>query len=365
METGIEVDFLPVGEGEHSGDAICVRWGVPGDYKVMVYDGGTEASGKALVEHIKKYYGTTHVDYVVNSHPDRDHASGLAVVLKELSVGEVWMHRPWSHSEAIRHYFADQRMTDASLSGRLQRKMGAAYKVDQLAEEKGVPIYEPFVGAEIGIFHVLSPTKDRYIDELLPAFEKSPELKEKTFVESLESIFDSITGAIKKAINYVAEQWSEEHLPETVETSAENESSVVLHASVQGRGFVLTGDAGIQSLRKASESASFMGINVASTLHFAQIPHHGGRHNVSTETLDLFFGSRNAAQDVVPTRVAFVSASKEAPTHPKKRVVNAFVRRGYIVNATKGSTVSYGIGMPARDGWTSAPRLAFSDQVEE
>ena len=53
----------------------------------MVVDGGTKESGKKIVEHIKIYYGTTHVDYVVNTHPDQDPASGLSVGMEELTVG--------------------------------------------------------------------------------------------------------------------------------------------------------------------------------------------------------------------------------------------------------------------------------------
>ena len=52
-----------------------------------------------LVDHIKEHYGTTHVDYVVSAHPDADHASGLEVVLEELTVGEVWVHCPWEYAQ--------------------------------------------------------------------------------------------------------------------------------------------------------------------------------------------------------------------------------------------------------------------------
>lgn len=86
---GYEVDFLPVGNGQKSGDAIAARWGIEGNYKVIVIDGGTKESGQLLVDHIKKYYKTDHVDYVVNTHPDMDHASGLSIVLEQLSVGEI------------------------------------------------------------------------------------------------------------------------------------------------------------------------------------------------------------------------------------------------------------------------------------
>src|SRR5438105_4350699 len=102
---GYEVDFLPVGDGERSGDAIALRFGnLSGsrlEQTVMVIDGGYVESGEALVEHIKEYYKTDDVDIVVSTHPDADHAAGLAVVLEQLRVRVLWMHRPWNHTEDI------------------------------------------------------------------------------------------------------------------------------------------------------------------------------------------------------------------------------------------------------------------------
>jgi hypothetical protein len=61
-----EVDFMAVGDGEKSGDAIALRFGnlvgPRSEQKVFVIDGGTKESGEKLVEHIQKYYGTTRVD---------------------------------------------------------------------------------------------------------------------------------------------------------------------------------------------------------------------------------------------------------------------------------------------------------------
>ncbi len=62
-----EIDFLPVGEGERSGDAIALRIGdlsARDKQLVLVIDGGTKESGEELVKHIKQYYQTDHVDLV-------------------------------------------------------------------------------------------------------------------------------------------------------------------------------------------------------------------------------------------------------------------------------------------------------------
>ncbi len=163
--------------GERSGDAIWVRYGTLGDYKVMIYDGGTKESGEQLVKHVREHYGTSHVDYVVCSHPDGDHTSGPSGVLENLTVDQLWMHRPWEYSDVIREYFKDGRITENSLAEHLKRKMAAAHALEKLVLTKGIPIFEPFQGSQIGAFHVMSPSKEWYVHTLIPDFAKSPEKK--------------------------------------------------------------------------------------------------------------------------------------------------------------------------------------------
>jgi len=360
MAESIEIDFLPVGEGEHSGDAIAVRWRENDQYKIMIYDGGTKAYGTALVEHVKTHFNSHYVDYVVNSHPDNDHAGGLLYVLENLSVGQLWMHRPWTYSGEIRHYFHDGRITDASLEARLRQKMSAAYALEQAALAREIPIFEPFAGSHIGIFTVLSPTKDRYVHELVPLFEKAPELKAE------ESALASVLDTVKGALGFIADRWDIEYLPDTVSTSAENESSAIIFTSVGNRGYLLTGDAGIKSLRASADYAAGIGINLPQRVTFVQIPHHGGRHNVSSETLNMLIGEPLANTVEEPTRTAYVSAAAKAPRHPKRAVTNAFVRRGFKVGQTKGHAICHFTpGTPLRPGWGPISYVPFYEEVEK
>jgi hypothetical protein len=64
---GFEIDFLPVGAGEKSGDAIAVRFGdlSRNEPTVSVIDGGTQDSGEALVSHVRQHYGTNRVDFAI------------------------------------------------------------------------------------------------------------------------------------------------------------------------------------------------------------------------------------------------------------------------------------------------------------
>lgn len=363
MNEGYEIDFLPVGNGERSGDAICVRFGTPGNYKVMVYDGGTQESGEKLVEHIQNSYGTSHVDYVVCSHPDADHASGLSVVLEQMSIGELWMHRPWEHSALICHYFKDGRITDVSLAERLRNKMAAAYALEKLALENGVPIYEPFQGSKIGEFYVLSPDREWYVHELIADFEKSPDKKQAAATFE-NNFFNGLLAAAMDTAGRIAESWGVETLREDVCTSAENESSIVLFGVVAERGILFTGDAGVQALSNAASYAEGKGVSLPGHIKFAQVPHHGSRNNVSPSVLDRLLGPRSYSPVVDARITAYVSAGKESETHPRKMVVNAFLRRGAKVIATKGQAICHRHQMDARAGWNSVESLPFYHEVE-
>lgn len=314
-----------------------------------------------MVAHVRKHYQTNRVDYVVNSHPDGDHASGLSVVLENLEVGELWMHRPWAYSSVILDYFKDGRITDQSLAEHLRTKMRAAYELETLATKKGIPIHEPFQAASVGPFWVLSPRKGWYVHDLIPAFEKSPAQKSsKAANDGIAALF---AEALQKAKDWASEHWNIELLREDVETSAENESSVILFADFAGEGVLLTGDAGIRALTEAANCADFNGINLPARTKFLQVPHHGSRHNVSTSVLDRVVGPRKAANDGHFDKWAFVSAGKESKSHPRKMVTNAFLRRGAKTYATKGISIRHGQGMLDR-GWSPATAFDFSSQVE-
>ncbi len=345
-----EIEFLPVGNGDKSGDAILVRYGENGNYKIMVVDGGGKESGQALVDHIQKYYNTNYVDYVVNTHPDQDHASGLSVVLKKLRVGELWIYRPWLNAEFMTIFFKDGRITEKSLKERFQKAFKYSFELEKIAEEKDIPIYEPYQGSKVGNFIVLSPSIEWYLDLLLES-KKTPKV-EIGFEDN--SIWDSIT---ERASKFIEETLKIETLKENGQTSADNESSVILYANFNGDGILLTGDAGIRALNKAYEYHP----QLADNLKFVQVPHHGSRRNVSPSILNKILGDKGQSEN----KTAFVSASKESTKHPRPIVVNAFIRRGCKVCSTEGKTIMHYHGMPERDGWSTVTPLKFKKDVEE
>ncbi|OEX79917.1 hypothetical protein A0K63_02045 [Campylobacter jejuni] len=359
---GYEIDFLPVGSGR-SGDAISVRYGVQGNYKIMIVDGGTKESGEKLVEHVKKYYQTNRVDYVVNTHPDQDHASGLTEVLKNLEVGELWMHRPWNYVKKIMDYIddeknpytKDQRVTYKSFKERLEYEYYKyAKELENIAEEKNIPIKEPYEGCKIGDFEVLSPNKEWHLFNLIINSDKTKEFckieDSKQNILNFESLKDETFDVLEKL--------NVETLKDDGVTSRENESSVILYANFNEEGILLTGDTGNEALEKAYNFNSYISKN----LSFIQIPHHGSRKNNSPKILNQIIGKIGEKPENSIT--AFVSAGENDENHPRRIVVNAFIRRGCKVVQTKGKIIRHYKNMPEREGWVSVTPLSFFDKVE-
>nr|WP_314523849.1 MBL fold metallo-hydrolase [uncultured Acinetobacter sp.] len=363
MITSYEIEFLPVGNGEKSGDCILFHYVEDNVEKIIAYDGGTQTSGKAMVEHIKKYYGMDKIDYLINSHPDGDHVSGLTYVLENMKVGEVWIHQPWKYSAEILDLFHDGRMTANSLSERMKTKLRLAHRVYELAIQQSIPVYEPYAGAQIGPFTVLSPDEDWYKNTLVPDFSKTPPKAKMVF----ENIMDGLENLVETVAKLLEESWTDENLPNNVQTSAENNSSVVLYANLLGRGFVLTGDSGVEAIDRACIFAEQDNLRLKEDLKFVQVPHHGSRRNVSTTVLNRLLGEpiNFDAHNLILNKTAFVSASQSSKKHPRDRVVNAFMRRGFKVIATKGSTKRHYNGMPERAGWGSVTPLEFSYEVDD
>lgn len=358
IENGFQIDFIPVDSGEKSGDAITARIRKNDNDTIYVIDGGTKDSGEKIVEHIKKYYGTNKVDYLINTHPDSDHSSGLCVVVEKLKIGEIWLHQPWDITDEVIDFIKDGRITENSLSEYLEESLKQASKLKDLAIDKDIPLFEPYQRDKIGDFTVLSPSKAWY-RELLKSFRP---MQEKTTTQ-----FSSLKEFVRKSkeiIYKIFEDWNIETLSNDAETSAENESSVVLFANLLSTPILLTGDAGVQALTRAYKYA-YENLNFdLSNCLFYQVPHHGGRHNVTPKLLNKIIGPI-LPENTTLDKTAFVSVSKDSTDHPKRQVTNAFIRRGVNVKRTEGNPICNYKGFPSRNGWSSFPPLPFYDQVEE
>jgi len=367
-----EVEFLAVGEGCRAGDAIVIRYGEVNAYKLMVVDGGTAETGKNLVAHLKGQFGeNVTLEHVVLTHSDADHASGLREVLREIPVANLWLHIPWLLADEAIHLFKSKKWTKETLSAAIKKEYDIVSElVDIAAAKQHTHIYYPFQGSQIGPFRVLSPRRTTYL-HLLPQFEKTPEPDQQVLEAANMWIGKAPNGLLRelfekaraKVSNWWPETWSEERLQDGGLTSASNESSVVLYADTgDGRRMLLTGDAGVNALWWSIHHAKEHG-HVLKAFTFVQIPHHGSRRNVGPTVLNELLGPiRPEGSNSHFT--AFVSAPKEDDQHPRKIVLNAFIRRGGRVLATQGQNKVHWGGFPPRPGYVAVEPLPFSTQVE-
>jgi len=347
----LEIDFLAVGEGSRSGDAIAMRYGnlsgPRAEQTVVIIDGGTKDSGQQLIEHVQHHYATNEVDIVFSTHADIDHVSGLTVVLEGLGVKTLAMHQPWNHAPAICDLF-EGRPTTAHLKAKLQKSLSIAREVETIAKRRGIPIIEPFAGVGNQVLKVLGPSK-AYYQLLLADFQATPEP-----ASGIAELFAKATQKVSDVISYAAESLNIETLKDDGVTSSENNSSVILLVQLPTYKFLFTADAGISALTQAADFAAIQGWDL-SALDAWQIPHHGSKRNLGPTILNRIKGKQG-----------LISAAPEgAPKHPAKKVTNALIRRGTGVFATQGTGFLHRYNTPSRLGWTrNIEPIPFYNQVE-
>lgn len=349
LRSEYQLDFFPTGKG---GAAICLRYGSPGDYRIVVYDGGTLETGRELIAHMREKYGTNVVDDVICSHPDADHAAGLREVLAEMDVRCFWMHRPWRYSPVLaRHFFGKSTATPAQALY-FDDAFAVPHGLEGVALRRGIEVAEPFQGAQIGPFTVMSPHRDWYVHKLIPKFE-NPMPANRLLSAASDRLLQRIGIRVIDPSLQPPERWEVEALQEGGTTSAENESSVVLFGKIGRQGILLTGDSGIRALSSAVNYAEYQRLLIPAHLNFVQIPHHGDHNHVSPSVLDRLIGPKLRAPAAIPKLTAMVFPPDGDETYPNGAVVNALIRRGAqvtrVASGNLRSTCRFGDGDSERN----------------
>jgi beta-lactamase superfamily II metal-dependent hydrolase len=338
-----EVDFLSVGKGGKSGDAIAIRFTRPDNAELatMIIDAGYQPDGEALVNHVLQWYEIDFVDLVVLTHPDGDHIGGMGKVFDGLRVGELALHQPSRYGGSA---------LDAS---------DAVEELIAKASSAGTNVYEAVAGytALGGAVRIAGPSQEYYAEQVAAQLGTSkPESEPLTEA-----------GAVREAIMKLGVKALEAFPLEVPFDDAggdtpRNNSSAIVDLRVDDRRLLFTGDAGVPAIDRALDYLGGIGLS-SSPPTFVQIPHHGSRHNLSTAVIERLVGSTSESAG----GTAFVSISKkasESPKYPSPRVTNAFGRRNFAVCMTAGNTVRHGSpDAVQRPGWVEAPRVPPLDET--
>lgn len=331
-----ELDFLPVGDGEKSGDAIAAKFRHPltGEPVVVIIDAGFKKNGEALVEHIKDHYGTDAVDLAILTHPDGDHIGGMGEVLRGLNVRELLVYDLAGHGASA--------LSAAS----------AVTELIDLAKSLGTTVSERWAGHQYfgGALTILGPSWEYFDELLIEQIEESARSTGPvaTLVEVAKSLYARATEALPVEVPF-----------EPGEVNPRNNSSIITMLTLGERTLLLTADAGVPALDRAWSQAEVMGIARRPT--FLQVPHHGSRRNLSTAWLDRVIGMPTTSSG----GTAFISVVKDAPKHPSAKVVNALIRRGFTVCVTAGKCICHSKDGQPRDGWGPTTPLGPMDESDE
>jgi beta-lactamase superfamily II metal-dependent hydrolase len=332
-----EIDFLPVGDGKNSGDAIAIRFSHPEDgrWVHVIVDAGFQDDGEALVDHVKRHYETDQIDLAILTHPDGDHIGGMGEVVRGLAVERLWLHDIDAHGG----------------SG-----LPAAVAVKDLigvARERGTEVQEAWAGASAfgGALTILGPDKAYYEELVADQVQgvSAPSVAAKALIEAVRDLWDRVAAALGTEIPFGEK-----------DVSPRNNSSMISLLRLDGHSHLLTGDAGVPALERAWDFAEQKGL--AETPDFVQIPHHGSRRNASSSWLNRLLGEAGQPEG---SHTAFVSVVKEAEKHPSGRIVNAYIRRGCTVIPTAGGSICHRDGTPDRPNWGPARPLPPMEEEED
>lgn len=350
MNYAYQIDYLPVGDASKAGDAICMRYATDNNFenqKVIVIDGGYSENGENIVSHLRNYYNTNKVDLVIATHSDHDHCLGLKTVITKCEIKQIWMHKPWEHSEDIRKYLHDGRITDSSLSERLKESFKVVYDIVELAIEKNIPIQEPFEGLEYdkGVLRILGPSKD-YYQELLIQSPKTPQVSQEQIIKGFQGIKETII----ESLDLLTETLSD---PADDATSHINSTSTIIWFNWSDGKVLFTSDAGVLSIQKAIDYSKSKNFDILSP-NLLHCPHHGSKRNVGPSLLNQF---------QLEGKSVIISCPKDGrPKHPSQRVVNALIRRGANVVQTAGKIILHQYNA-SREGWSTVAPMKFEPDL--
>lgn len=298
-----EIDFLPVGDGGRSGDAIAIRFTRPdtGAPAHVVVDAGFEDDGEGLVEHVNAYYETTSIDLAILTHPDGDHIGGMGEVLRGLSVKELWLH---------------------DLGARGGTGLPAADAVDDLIEvarEQGTVVREAFAGASAfgDALLIIGPTVE-YYEQLVAAEQevaKSAEGRAMRFGAPVSVRMQRFLAALPVEVPF----------GDAGGTSPRNNSSMITLLQLDEKQLLLTADAGVPALDRALDWVEAQGAHVYQP-RFVQLPHHGSRHNASSE-FQSASGTDGTSPDAVGVRQRHQGGGEAPVAASRQRLHASWLRR--------------------------------------
>ena len=270
------------------GDALWIEYGDEGSPRRILVDGGPTSRSTAdrirgLLEHGAAGEADHDLELMVVTHIDADHIAGILGLLEDrtvyVHVRDLWFNG-WRHLPTDR---LGAKQAEALGAAIVRRRL--PWNGDFGGEAVMVPDQGPLPVVELpgGMrLTLLSPTREALAD-LRPVWER--EVREAGLVpghpaEQAEARLDRLGDTELDPDELASEPFEDDR-------SEANLASIAMLAEFEGSSLLLTGDAGAailaDGLRRLAAERAVDRIEVDAF----KLPHHGSRHNVSGEVLDL------------------------------------------------------------------------------
>lgn len=300
-----------------SSDAIVFRYGEDltdrSRTTVVVVDSGRFSTGGKVQDLVELVFETDTIDLIVSTHADQDHSGGIRYLLTNMTVGEVWIHRPQDHRPP------EAQPVVASLHD--------VRDILTVAKHKGVPVREPLTDTGDHGFPglcVLGPSEEYFRSLMDRGMYDEEELE----------LLDELNSPIQASLENRSP-----NLRPSPTTSLRNNSSAILLLKLESMQLLLTGDAGVEAFESARPA--FQTCAYEPDAAIIQLPHHGSRNNLNPETAQLLLGSHSKEKR------AFVSAAvKDRYGFPHEEITDEFIRAGRRIPRPNGSNLRYSHNCP-------------------
>lgn len=309
------VNILDVGDA----DAIVINYKDDNlRWWTIVVDAGNVGDGWLVKKHIKHTYSGKHIiDYAVCTHPDKDHKGGFFDLFADANV--VISNFVFANPETFllddfrrlqfdtgllvqkgKETYNNPTNDNVNLIDVIQRSNTDIYQWAYDTDFEGVPL------------KILGPKTQFLKDSIYEMALNFAELSDETD-EDLYNEDETLTDEEAKSV-----------MDTEKEDSPTNKASLILLFHPAHRKFLLTGDACAKSIHDVADA---YGEEVKGCT--LKVPHHGSKHNLTTEVIDLLAPSS-----------ATISC-KGSKKHPNSGVVYWLSKYCDVYSTAKSGTLKY------------------------
>ena len=308
-----EVTIIAVGDA----DAIVVNYHDGTRWWTAIIDAGNVGDGYKIKGYVKHVENNIYViDYAFCTHPDKDHKGGFFDLLtdQQVHICNFIIRRPDT-------LMRNDRRKLFYKTGLLEYAAKAVYNhpIDptrNLIDEANAysQLKEPVLGNDVpGMpLAVIGPRQQFFQDACYEMAINFVELEDESDAENYAED------------EYPPEEDAKSVMDEVKEESPTNKSSLIILFHPENRRFLLAGDSCSATLKDAV--IEYPQLIQGCVL---KVPHHGSKHNLTTEVIDLLKPS------------SAVISAKGSKKHPNRAVVHFLSKYCNVYSTSKSGTLIY------------------------